>query len=539
MSRGEGFARRFSLASLLAVAALIAAPAPAGALSLEQVGSFDRPTYVTSDPADPNRLFVVEQAGRIQLVEGVSTTTFLDIEPLVHDLTSRGDYGLFSLAFSPDYATNHLFYVTYSGVDDPGTVEDESGDWHLDEFSANGDTADPASRRELLTVGYRSTPQIHYGGQLQFGPDGYLYASTGDGGPQGDPNGNAQNLQTLLGKILRIDPEGSAPGEYTVPANNPFATLAGCADGCDEIWSYGLRHPWRFSFDRLTGDLVIGDVGHQSWEEVDLATAPDPGKGDNFGWNCREGAHPGPGESSSVCADRMGTFAQAIFEYPHVLDVNANCSNPAAPRLAGSITGGYVVRDPALGGLYGRYLYADFCIGEIRSVALGLPTASCDQSEALSVPLPTSFGEDADGRIYVASFNGPVYRVTEPADTPSGPADTPSGPADTPSGPADTASGPAAATICKGKPGTIVGAAGKDVLKGTPRKDVMVGLGGNDTLSGLAGNDIICSGSGNDTLKGGAGKDQLHGQKGKDVCKGGKGRDTADNSCEVASADLR
>ena len=276
---------------------------------------------------------------------------------------------------------------------------DESGDWHIDEFSANGDSADPASRREVLTVKYPPA-QCHYGGQLQFGPDGYLYASTGDGGPQGDPDGNAQNLETLLGKILRIDPKGSAPGEYTVPADNPFTDTAGCTDGCDEIWSYGLRNPWRFSFDRLTGDLVIGDVGRSSWEEVDFETGPDPGRGDNFGWNCREGAHPGPGESSPVCADRAGTFTEPVFEYPH-----------ARPQPC-SITGGYVVRDRALADLYGRYLYADFCIGELRSLNLGLPTASGDRSEGLSVPLVTSFGEDADCRIYVASFNGPVYRLT-------------------------------------------------------------------------------------------------------------------------------
>src|SRR3954453_15015911 len=226
-----------TFAAILIAAAALAAPTSASALALEQVGSFDRPTYVTSDPHDPNRLFVVEQAGKIQLIEGGKTTTFLDTDPLVHDLNPFGDFGLFSMAFSPDYATNHLFYVAYSGVD---------GNWHLDEFHANGDTADPTSRREVLTINYPA--QCHYGGQLQFGPDGRLYASTGDGCPQGDPAGNSQNLQSLSGKILRIDPERSAAGQYTVPADNPFTGTQGCEDGCDEIWSYGLRHPWRFSF---------------------------------------------------------------------------------------------------------------------------------------------------------------------------------------------------------------------------------------------------------------------------------------------------
>jgi glucose/arabinose dehydrogenase len=368
-------------------------------VALEQVGSFERPSYVTSDPHDPDRLFVVELPGRIQLVENGNTSTFLNIEPIV--LSAPG-FGLLSMAFSPDYATDHLFYVVYTGVDDPNTAEDESTYWHLDEFSADGDTADPDSRREVLTVTYLPDQRIHYGGQLQFGRDDYLYASLGEGGPQGDPDGNAQNLAILLGKILRIDPRGSAPGEYTVPADNPFTDSPGCTDGCDEIWSYGLRNPWRFSFDRLTGDLTIGDVGWGSWEEVDFETGADPGKGDNFGWNCREGAHPGPGEASPVCTDRAGSFTEPVFEYPHEDTCNA-------------ITGGYVVRDLALGDLFGRYLYSDFCVGELRSLGLGLPTASGDRSEGLSVPSVTSFGEDADCRIYVASMDGPVYRLTEPA----------------------------------------------------------------------------------------------------------------------------
>jgi len=163
-----------------------------------------------------------------------------------------------------------------------------------------------------------------------------------------------------------------------------------------------LRNPWRFSFDRLTGDLAIGDVGGPFWEEVDFGTGLDPGRGSNFGWNCREGAHPGPGESLQVCADRMGTLVDPVFEYPH---------KPSGPC---SITGGYVVRDRSLSGLYGRYLYGDFCTGELRSVKLGVPIGSGDRSEGVSVPRPTSFGEGADCRIYVASFDGPVYRLTEP-----------------------------------------------------------------------------------------------------------------------------
>ncbi|MBK5111913.1 MAG: PQQ-dependent sugar dehydrogenase, partial [Thermoleophilia bacterium] len=368
-------------------------PTGASALSLEQVGNFATPTYVTSDPGDPDRLFVVERSGRIKLVENGETGVFLDIEPIVlsprDDRAFRG-LGLYSMAFSPEFATDSLFYVAYSSADDPNTEnEDESGEWHIAEFTANGDSADPASRREVLTIKYPEA-RLHYAGQLHFGPDGYLFASTGDGGPQGDPDGNAQNLNNLYGNILRIDPHSTLGSAYTVPADNPFA---GEIPGKDEIWSYGLRNPWRFSFDRLTGDLVIGDVGHGAREEVDFATGPDPGKGANFGWNCWQGTIQ---FSTAPPCDAEQAVIEPVFEYEHL---DGNCS----------ITGGYVVRDPALGDLDGRYLYADFCVGELRSLALEPPVL--DRSEGLCVQFPTSFGEDSSGRIYVTSFDGPVYRL--------------------------------------------------------------------------------------------------------------------------------
>jgi glucose/arabinose dehydrogenase len=392
-------ARRFTpFIGVLAVLTVL--PASASAVALTEVGSFDRPTFVTSDPGDPDRLFVVEQRGRIQLIEHGSTTTFLDIRSILDVLNSSFDeQGLWSMAFSPDYASSELFYVAYSGVDDPDTAEDEAGDWHIAEFEADGDTADAASRREVLTVEYPPS-QYHYGGQLQFGPDGHLYASIGDGGPNGDPAGNAQNLSVLLGKIVRIDPRGAGPGDYTVPAGNPFADTPGCADGCDEIWSFGLRNPWRFSFDRLTGDLAIGDVGFDDREEVDFETAPDPGRGANFGWNCREGTHQ---FSTLPPCDAPNDLAEPVFEYQHS---NGNCS----------ITGGYVVRDRSLGDLYGRYLYADFCVGELRSLDL-LSSPAQDRSEGLCLPFPISFGEDSAGRIYVTSLHGAVYRVTDAGGT--------------------------------------------------------------------------------------------------------------------------
>jgi Glucose / Sorbosone dehydrogenase len=247
----------------------------------------------------------------------------------------------------------------------------------------------------VLTIEH-SAHANHNGGQLQFGPDGYLYASTGDGGGAGDPDGNAQNTASLLGKILRIDPEGTSPGDYTIPAGNPFVGTG----GADEIWSYGLRNPWRFSFDRVTGAMTIGDVGQGAWEEIDYDPGPGPGRGDNFGWDCREGMHD---FSSDPPCDDPPAFTEPVFEYANV--DGSTCA----------ITGGYVVRDQALAGLYGRYLYADFCAGELRSLNPGIPMASDDRSVGLSVPDVSSFGEDADCRIYVASLNGPVYRLTEPA----------------------------------------------------------------------------------------------------------------------------
>ena len=382
----------FAFVSLLVLAML--SPAGASALSLEQVGNFATPTYVTSDPGDPDRLFVVERKGRIQLVENGQSSLFLDITSIVLGPRDDGAFrglGLYSMAFSPDFETDSLFYVAYSSADDPNTAnEDESFEWHLAEFTAAGDSADPASRREVLTIEYPEA-RLHYAGQLHFGPDGYLFASTGDGGPQGDPDGNAQNLNNLNGNILRIDPHSTPGSAYTVPADNPFA---GATPGKDEIWSYGLRNPWRFSFDRLTGDLVIGDVGHGAREEVDFATGPDPGKGANFGWNCWQGTIQ---FSTAPPCDAEQTFTDPVFEYEHV---DGNCS----------ITGGYVVRDPALADLFGRYLYADFCVGELRSLDLESPVLG--RSEGLCVQFPTSFGEDSSGRIYVTSFDGPVYRLT-------------------------------------------------------------------------------------------------------------------------------
>ena len=522
--------RLFLITVPLVVLGLLA-PGGANALSLEPIGTFETPTYVTSDPGNPDRLFVVERAGRIQLVENGEASLFLDIEQLVLSPPEPGaeqnEGGLFSVAFPPD--GGDLFYVIYRGGDDPETTTDETGQWHLDEFRADGDSADPSSRREVLTIDYPAdTPQeqLHYGGQLQFGPDGYLYASTGDGGPQGDPNGNSQNQEDLLGSILRIDPEGANPGEYSVPSDNPYA---GPTPGEDEIWSDGLRNPWRFSFDRLTGDLVVGDVGFGSREEVDLVEGPNAGKAANFGWNCLEGTEV---FSTDPPCDVPHDFTDPIYEYGH------------GPAPGGcSVIGGYVVRDTGLGDLYGRYLYTDLCDDDLRSLDLEPPVTQ--RFEGLEVLVPISLGEDAACRIYVTSFYGAVDRLTEPDSSgggcpeaaPEPPPEQQPPPPDPPSEPPSPSgeeppppAGPTA--LCEGKRATIHGEPGPETLRGTRERDVIAGGRGGDTIRGLGGDDLICGGHGPDTLRGGGGDDRMFGGRGQDTCDGGAARDTA-SGCSI------
>ena len=374
-------------------------PVFASAATLEPVGTYSSPVFVISEPPDPDRILVVEQGGRIQLTEGGSTSLFLNISSLV---TPGGEQGLLSMAPAPDYATTHLFYVFYVNT---------RGDLQIDEFTASSIPVDMATRRPVLTVPHPVNGN-HNGGQLQFGPDGYLYISTGDGGGGGDAGFNGQDPRTLLGKILRIDPRASAGSLYAVPPDNPFVGVA----GADEVWSYGLRNPFRFSFDRLTGALLIGDVGQGSREEVDFEPQPNAGRADNFGWSCREGfaaytdATPDP-----ACTGGDGASPTRSTTIAHA---GGNCS----------ITGGYVSRDTGVPELDGRYLYADHCVGQIRSLVPGLPLASDDRSEGLSVANPSSFGQDSCGRIYVASLGGAVSRLVGSSPTDCDPPEPPADP---------------------------------------------------------------------------------------------------------------
>jgi glucose/arabinose dehydrogenase len=514
---------RISITVLIASVAVLVAVAPARAetVQLAPFGgqAFALPYYVTGAPADPARVFVVEGGGTIRLVKDGATqpTPFLTIPEV---FTGCDACGLLSMAFAPDYATSGRFYVLYTR---DSTVSTEQYYLRIEEFrrsAADPDVADGASRRVVLEIPHLDTT-FHNGGQLQFGRDGLLYISVGDGGPMGDPDGHAQSTSTLFGKLLRIDPAGTVPGEYSIPPDNPFA---GPTLGADEIYAYGLRNPWRFSFDRLTGDLTIGDVGQTKWEEIDFV--PNGGaRGANFGWNCLEGNHPYSGATSS-CTTPLPQYVPPVFEYP----------NPAPGSAA--VNGGYVIRDGALPSLLGRYIYADTYDvfgGELRTVQLSADGASGDSGLGVFATNVVSFGEDACAHIYVATIGGSVYRL-EPASgplpcSPQTPLEAKQPPPESPGGagsatPPNTTHEPTTTPTCKGVRATIVGTARNDVRRGTPRRDVIAGLGGNDRLSGVAGNDLICGGTGRDVLKGGPGRDVLRGGPGKDTLRGGPGKDS-------------
>jgi len=349
----------------------------AAGVRLLQVGTFESPVYVTGAPGDPRRVFVLQRSGQVMLLlDGHKRAApFLDISA-VH--TDGDEQGLLGLAFPSDYARSGLFYVDY-------TIS--SGDIEIVQYrrsSTSANFADPSSARTVLTIAHHDFPN-HNGGQLAFGPEGDLYIGVGDGGSEDDPDGNGQNTDTLLGKILRIDPSPS--GGYSIPHSNPFFGQAGKRQ---EIWAYGLRNPWRFSFDRSTGDLIIGDVGQDAEEEIDFARA-GTGAGANYGWSVWEGDR----------RNKPGTAPHARFPQIVALHSSGYCA----------IIGGYVVRDRSLGSLYGRYLFGDYCRPQIESVEFHNGRAGALKATGLTVSATTSFGQDASGHIYIASLNGPVYRI--------------------------------------------------------------------------------------------------------------------------------
>ena len=353
-------------------------------IGLEQiVTGLTHPVHLTHAGDRSGRLFVVEQEGVIRIVRGgkVRQAPFLDIARLVR---SGGEQGLLSVAFHPRYLANGLFFVNYT---------DRSGDTVVARYrvSADPDRADPTTASVVLTI-----PQPysnHNGGQLQFGPDGYLYIGMGDGGSGGDPQGHGQNPSSLLGKMLRID-VSSLP--YAVPPSNPFA---GPGPPLDEIWALGLRNPWRFSFDRQTGDLYIADVGQNTYEEVDVQPASSRG-GENYGWNIMEG--------TACFSPRAGCRREGLTLPVATYRTGEDCS----------ITGGYVYRGTRVPALTGTYVFGDYCSGRIW----GLQKAADGRGNVRELDDTdlriSSFGEDEAGEVYLVDHRGSIFRIREAAGAP-------------------------------------------------------------------------------------------------------------------------
>lgn len=340
-----------------------------------------KPVFLTHSGDGSGRLYIVEQDGRIKiLLDGtVLGSPFLNLSAKVSKGSERG---LLGLAFHPDYATNGKFYVNYTNT---------SGDTVVAEYtrSSNPNIAN-ATGRILLTIDQPYSN--HNGGMLAFGPDRYLYIGMGDGGSSGDPGNRAQRLTYLLGKILRIDIDNSAGGKlYAIPPGNPYA---GATAGLDEIWSFGTRNPWRFSFDSKTGDLWIGDVGQNRYEEINRSTAPNAGRAVNYGWRVLEGKHCY--SPSSGCSTSGKTPPMA--EYSH--------------SLGCSVTGGYVYRGLAYRGLVGGYLFGDFCSGRVWALRAHGPDSQAPVLMADTNLSISSFGEGEDGTLYVTDLgSGDIWAV--------------------------------------------------------------------------------------------------------------------------------
>lgn len=365
-------------------AALLAAAAPVVVLQSVTSG-VGQITAIVND-GGTSRIYYVVQNGRVAYKpSGGSAVTFLDISSLV---SCCGERGLLSIAFHPKYAQNHFFFVDYTNT---------AGDTVIARYAANSTVADPATGVILLTI--KQPFANHNGGQLQFGPDGYLYIGMGDGGSANDPMCNAQSDQSLLGKLLRIDVDQNvnSPPFYGIPNDNPFGAPGG---PLDEIWARGLRNPWRFSFDRVTGDLWIGDVGQDQREEVDFQPRASHG-GENYGWKLMEGTRCGDGGASGCPSGTppcgSPAFTAPRYEYTHA----DGCT----------VIGGYVYRGTRVPALAGKYVYGDYCSGRLWANG---------QVLAPVAPQLTTFGEGADGELYLGTLDGHVYRFLDPnAPTPT------------------------------------------------------------------------------------------------------------------------
>ncbi|MGQ4423919.1 sorbosone dehydrogenase family protein [Streptomyces violaceoruber] len=343
-------------------------PGSAAQIALTEVARAQNPTAGAAGPQDT--VWIAERAGTVRVLDddGLGEPV-LDISD---ETTTDGERGLLGLAFDERFA--HL-YLSYTDLEGTSTV---------DEFAVQDGTVREDTRRTVLT---QEQPESnHNGGAITFGPDGYLYIALGDGGGGGDPQGNGQKLYTLLGKLLRIDPQGGDP--YAIPEDNPFADDP---DARGEIWSYGLRNPWRFSFDAGSGDLLIGDVGQSDWEEIDWAPASSPG-GENYGWSQMEGTHPFRGGTEPA------NHVPPIHEYDRT-------------GLGCSVTGGYVYRGEAVPGLAGQYVYSDYCDGTLRSLEIEDGRVTGEHDLGVNGGEVVSFAQDGDGELYVLAIGGTVSRV--------------------------------------------------------------------------------------------------------------------------------
>jgi glucose/arabinose dehydrogenase len=388
----------FAAALAVSVAAVLMAAPHALALTASgwpvigvssAISGLTEPTYVTGAGDGSGRLFLVQRGGLIHIYKdgAVLPTPFMDVSGLV--TTGGSEQGLLGLAFPPSFATTGTFYIDYT---------DTNSDIVVARYGlSTTDTANPASAQQVLKLTKTPGRLNHNGGQLAFGPDGYLYVAVGDGGLGGDPDDNAQNKDVLFGKILRLDAEASGVTTYQVPPTNPFVGVT----GADEIWAYGLRNPWRFSFDRQYGSLFIGDVGQGEWEEIDFQSASSAG-GENYGWRLMEGNHPYPPGAALTSTPTV----RPVAEYAHTLPGGGlHDGNGCA------VTGGYIYR----GGLYpelrGTYLYADYCLGKIyglRRVAGTWRTTLLKDTDLVI----TTFGQSDTSELYVADYSGGgVYRV--------------------------------------------------------------------------------------------------------------------------------
>ena len=481
--------------------------------ALRVASGLSGPLFAASPPGDPNRLFIVEQhTGRIRILDlntnQLQADHFLDLPD--NSLAAGNEQGLLGLAFHPNYAANGQFYVNLTNA---------AGDTEIREYRrADANHADIASSRMVLT--FDQPFANHNGGWMAFGPDGFLYIATGDGGSGGDPMGNAQNTSSLLGKILRIDVNGDAfPADatrnYAIPAGNPFA---GAAPGADEVWLYGLRNPWRASFDSANGDLWIGDVGQGAREEVDHIAAGQGGL--NLGWKFKEGFSTFSGTAPAGLTD-------PILDYDR-----------STPLYSGfSVTGGYVYHGP--GGAQGLYVFGDFGSANLwtTSDVGGRAQDFLNRNGQLSLSgggdfdQIASFAVDGTGRLYVIGLDGDIHRLTPRAAAGDG--------LDYLRGEEgndrifggfgfDDVHGNMGDDTVSGGVGNdwVVGGRDQDVLTGDEGDDLVYGNLGEDTCDGGAGADIVRGGQGQDILRGGDGGDFLSGDLGDDTLTGGAGADT-------------